>query len=68
MKRVPTSTIVASLFAAAGGATAVYGNVHFVKQPDTMMDWAVQLCGGMTFAIIIYFIVWGHFQERDQTD
>jgi glycerol uptake facilitator-like aquaporin len=68
LKRFPTHILVASLFALAGGAVAVYANVYYVKKPDTLMDWAVQLCGGLTFAIIIYFIVWGHFQERDQAE
>ena len=66
MKRPPMSILVPLLFAFAGGATAVWGNVHFIKHPDSLLDWTVQLCGGMTFAIIIFFIVWGHFQEKDQ--
>lgn len=68
MKRSTIAILVPSLFALVGGATAIYGNVHFIKEPDTLMDWAVQVCGGLTFAIIIFFIVWGHFQERDQAE
>ena len=66
-KRRMAPIVVPLSLAVAGGLTAVYGNVHFVKRPDTAMDWTVQLCGGLTFGIIIFFIVWGHFQEHGKS-
>jgi hypothetical protein len=68
LKQRRVAIIVPTLFALAGGAVAMYGNIHFLKKPETSLDWIVQLCGALTIGIIIFFIVWGHFQERDPSE
>ena len=41
----------------------LYLSVHYLAKPNGWMDWMVQLSGAATTAIIIYFLVWGHFQK-----
>lgn len=41
----------------------LYLSVHYLARPNGWMDWMVQLSGAATTAIIIFFLVWGHFQK-----
>ncbi len=53
------STVMALLTAAA----TLYLSVHYLAKPHGWIDWMVQLSGAGTTAIIIFFLVWGHFQK-----
>ncbi|MGC9259974.1 MAG: hypothetical protein ACP5I8_07855 [Phycisphaerae bacterium] len=44
-------------------AATLYLSVHYLARPQGWMDWMVQLSGAATTAIIIFFLVWGHFQK-----
>ncbi len=55
---------VISLTAALLTAVAtLYLSVHYLARPRGWIDWMVQLSGAATTAIIIFFLVWGHFQK-----
>ena len=53
------SWIMAILTAAA----TLYLSIHYLAKPQGWIDWIVQLSGAATTAIIIFFLVWGHFQK-----
>jgi len=54
---------VASVFALVAGLATFYVSVKVLSAPDTPLDWVVQGCAGLTVAIIIFFLTWGHFQK-----
>lgn len=60
--------VTASIAALGGGLGTFYISVWHLSRPDTLLGWAVQVCAGITVAIIVFFVVWGHFQDPEQVD
>jgi hypothetical protein len=38
-----------------------------LKQPQIPLDWAALILSGLTTGIVVFFIVWGHFQKEPGT-
>lgn len=55
--------LVSTLLAVFMGLTALLLSIRYLARPQGMLDWAVQLSGAATVALIIFFLVWGHFQR-----
>ena len=55
--------LIAGLLTALG---TMYLSYHHLKQPQISLDWAALVLSGLTTGIIIFFIVWGHFQKDPQ--
>ncbi len=59
--------VVASLFGFGLATAALIVSLHYLAIPNSAMDWAVQICSAVTVGIVIFFLVWGHFQEIPPT-
>ena len=55
--------IFSSALALLTALATLYLSVHYLAKPNGWIDWMVQLSGAATTAIIIFFLVWGHFQK-----
>jgi|GEM_PF-3228812 len=55
--------IFGSAMALLTALATLYLSVHYLAKPHGWIDWMVQLSGAATTAIIIFFLVWGHFQK-----
>ncbi|NNM84416.1 MAG: hypothetical protein HKL96_01465 [Phycisphaerales bacterium] len=55
--------VVSLTGAALCALTTLYLSIRYLAAPHDILDWAVQICAAMVVAIIIYFLVWGHFQQ-----
>lgn len=60
--------IISGSFAALAGLATFYVSVKVLSAPESPLDWIVQSCAGLTVAIIIFFLTWGHFQKVGQED
>ncbi len=61
-RRIVANTISSTAALVAGMAT-FYASTRLVGWPDTSIESAQQVCAGMTLAIIVFFLAWGHFQQ-----
>ena len=41
----------------------MYLSQRYLKQPQIPMDWAALVLSGLTTGIIVFFVIWGHFQK-----
>ena len=48
------------------GAVAFAINWRWLSAPETLLEWALQICAGLTVGIICFFLTWGHFQDPPQ--
>ena len=55
--------VLSSAMALLTAIATLYLSVHYLAKPNGWIDWMVQLSGAATTAIIIFFLVWGHFQK-----
>lgn len=55
--------VLSSALALLTAIATLYLSVHYLAKPNGWIDWMVQLSGAATTAIIIFFLVWGHFQK-----
>jgi hypothetical protein len=53
--------LIAGLLTAAG---TMYLSYKHLKQPQIPLDWAALILSGLTTGIILFFIIWGHFQKE----
>jgi len=58
--------VVSTTAALLAGIATLFLSVHYLAPPRSTMDWAVQLSGATTCGIIIFFLIWGHFQDIPQ--
>ncbi len=65
-KRIVGNTL-ATLAALLMGAATTLVSIWYLSEPEKFMDWAVQICAGITVGIIVFFMVWGHFQSPEET-
>jgi len=60
----------ATIAAVAVGAVTIYASLHFLKEPQTglnwgaALDWSVLVFSGLTTGTIAFIAVWGHFQKE----
>lgn len=51
---------------AAGTAVALltmYISWAYLRRPQSLLDYAALVFSGLTTGIIVFFVVWGHFQR-----
>jgi protein-S-isoprenylcysteine O-methyltransferase Ste14 len=65
-KRRIIGNTISSVLALLAGVATLFLSVHYLAPPRSAMDWAVQLSGAATCGIIIFFLVWGHFQKTPE--
>jgi len=65
-KRRIICNVLSTLAALFTGVLALLMSIHYLAPPHSAMDWVVQLSGAATVGIIIFFLVWGHFQDVPQ--
>jgi ABC-type amino acid transport system permease subunit len=55
--------IFSAVLGAMMGCLAFYITIMWLTAPETLLEWAVQVCSGLTVAIVVFFLSWGHFQD-----
>ncbi len=45
------------------GLATIYLSYTKLKVPQVGLDWAALILSGLTTGVIVFFVVWGHFQE-----
>jgi len=63
MSRRLVGNAISVTAAIAAGVGTFYASIRFLSAPDTAIEWIQQICTGLTIAIIVFFVAWGHFQE-----
>jgi len=58
--------VFATIMALLMGTATTMVSIWYLAAPDKFLDWAVQICAGITVAIIVFFMVWGHFQSQEE--
>lgn len=58
--------ILATFAALLMGVATTLVSIWYLSAPEKLLDWAVQICAGITVAIIVFFMVWGHFQSPEE--
>ncbi len=59
--------VVSLTGAALCALMTLYLSIRYLAAPHDLLDWAVQICAALVVAIIIYFLIWGHFQRPAAT-
>ncbi len=59
--------VVSLTGAALCALMTLYLSIRYLAAPHDLLDWAVQICAALVVAIIIYFLIWGHFQRPATT-
>lgn len=59
--------VVGNTIATAGallmGTTTMFFSVFYLREPQIPLDWAVMVFSGITTGIVVFFLVWGHFND-----
>lgn len=66
MSKRLVGNILATLAALAMGVATTLVSIWYLSAPEKLLDWAVQIFAGLTVGIIVFFMVWGHFQAPDE--
>ena len=59
--------VVSLTGAALCALMTLYLSIRYLAAPHDLLDWAVQICAALVVAIIVYFLIWGHFQRPAAT-
>jgi hypothetical protein len=55
--------IVSGVLGLFMGCLGFYITVRWLTAPETLLEWTVQICSGLTVGIVVFFLSWGHFQD-----
>jgi hypothetical protein len=60
---VQKGVIFGGLAGTVVGIVTMYVSFTILKRPEILLDWAALVFSGLATGLIMFFIVWGHFQK-----